>query len=630
MPNYLQAKRFAYKASALVITLVFIVLLGLEALMVSMILVRSTGAEAGLRGQNLQVKRAGELVLDTLKQVIYNDVLSNDLTPAQAWAKYKRGGSDTTYSNLASNRYNVVNPESGANDPLGIETAAWIQEVRGDYYHLVGRARLDGVDIMTNRWVMISPSCVGGGSGAAAGLTTIVTGVSYPGFRSTAVDPVTGRVFFSNVGFGTQTGKTLWTWHSSTGLSTIVTNQNGVAGKSIMVADDGRVFFGEGNSSPDSFWTWKDNILSTLSDGWAGAGRRADDTVPRRLLKLDKRTGRIYWGSAGTGGMATWKNGVMTTIHSSGPNFMYNMAIGAPDEAFFVNGETGYKIYRWTPATGLTTVFNLSGAGITNYPDAVAGANSNGRVFFGENNSPALAYTYQLGAGLTTLPFQHFYFGHPNYYLDKNESAWFHEFATGHVVIADDGGVYTWNPSVPTTLVKLPSNAWSFMRMNHSKTLVAYAEDGGSTTVRVWGPTSGLSTVPGLYAKPGYIEGAAWSYDDRYLYFGGEISPGRFYQWEAATNQLSTIFAGPSHLGIYGVIATDSNGFVYFGPNISGASMYAYSGSTGLTTIVSGLDYPGDISTHENPQGGVYFGQWASPGNFYYYSPGSTCTARTF
>src|SRR5688572_25108696 len=117
----------------------FIVLLGLEALVVGLILNRSMGTEAVLRGKNKGARLASEIMLNNLSSVIYADLIANSLTSDQILAKYKRGGTNTVYSTLTPNRYLVVNPESGINEPLGIDTASWIQEKRGDYYHLVAR-----------------------------------------------------------------------------------------------------------------------------------------------------------------------------------------------------------------------------------------------------------------------------------------------------------------------------------------------------------------------------------------------------------------------------------------------------------------------------------------------------------
>ena len=70
-----QPQAFSFRASALVITLMFIVLLGLEALVVGLLFSRSMVQKRGiLRGKDQSMRRASEIVLNSLSQVIYNDL----------------------------------------------------------------------------------------------------------------------------------------------------------------------------------------------------------------------------------------------------------------------------------------------------------------------------------------------------------------------------------------------------------------------------------------------------------------------------------------------------------------------------------------------------------------------------
>ncbi|MEB3287629.1 MAG: hypothetical protein VKJ04_09010 [Vampirovibrionales bacterium] len=631
-------KNTSYKASALVITLVFIVLLGLEALMVSMILVRSTGAEGGLRGQNIAVKRGAEIVVDTLKQAIYADIVANGLTPAQAWAKYKRGGSNTTYSNLVSNRYNVVNPESGANDQLGIETSAWIQEMRGNYYHLVGRARQDGVDLITHRWTMITPSC--SSIPVATGLTTIAI-TTYPGALGTEVDPVTGRVFFSNIADDNLTDfSNFYTWHNTTGLSTILpSNRRGVGSHGMQIANDGRIFFGSNSVNnanyQDGFWTWKDNVLSTIVNGLSGPGRFCMSCG--KFTQIDKSTGRVYFGTAWQSNVFTWKNNVLTTIlDESGGSLGHwtpagsHIVIGInPEEIFFTDDTSpNWLLHRWTPATGLTTAANLGGSAL--HP-RTAFVQSDGRVWMVDYNSSGKVRSYKTGLGLSTLP------GNYNYIemWDTDRKMWrFSEFADGSVFFSTWASAYIWRPSSPQTVIALPSIG-QFSAMSADKTMVAFSED-AVTRMYVWGTSSGLSTVPGTWNYPGYHEALIWSGTENKLYFGGYMSPGRVYSWDAATQQLSTIITSTEgYIGVYSGMSVDrvNGNIIYVGTDDSSAKAWAYSPSGGLTTLVSNRPNPVGFPMFASPLGGVFFGEYNSSGRYYHYHPGGNiggCSNRTF
>jgi hypothetical protein len=123
-------------------------------------------------------------------------------------------------------------------------------------------------------------------------------------------------------------------------------------------------------------------------------------------------------------------------------------------------------------------------------------------------------------------------------------------------------------------------------------------------------------------------------YNNSVLYFGESKNPGRFYQWDATTQKLSTLMTGTRNVGVAGAVAVNSSGQVFFGTNTTSANsagFYTFSPNQGLVTIVTARNYPGVFSTKINPlTGGVYFGEGTTTGNLYYYETISNCATRPY
>lgn len=625
----------AYRASALVITLMFIILLGLEALVVGIILNRSIGTEAVLRGKNLSTKHAASLALNSLTGVIYNRAAAGE-SISSLWAKYKREGSDTSYSILEANRYTTTNPENGLTDSLPIDTAAWIQEYRGFYVHLVGRAKSDDVDLLTHKWILLTPC-----TSISTGLTTIATGLPYPGTRSVVVDPLTGRVFFGAINDDAVVLSNMYSWHSSTGLSTLLSSSNyGVGSAATAMASDGRVFFGssqtqdDGNTAMnDKFWTWKDNILSTILTGMKGGGRWWINSG--EFTTFDSRNDRVYFGTAWQSNIYTWKNNQLSTIQvDTGAATDYTPAggrvvLGDSDEIYFTDNTSGtWKLYRWTPAGPTQMIVDLNALGITGSPWTFASL-SDGRIWISEWTGSKRLYTYKTGVGLSTISGSGY--AHPAFWEEYPRPGRVHEFANGYAFMTSSTTSYYWNPSSPHVITALGGGQGYSTAINADNTLVAYTDDNTAMNIRVWGPSTGLSTLPGTFDYPGYQEALVWNGNDT-LYIGTGNSPGRFFVWNASTQALSTIISSTvSNLGIYGGVKVDSSsGYVYVGSESSTGNFYAYQPTTGLITVLSSVTKPGGYigMVGLNPLGGVYFGQRSATGNFYYYNPTSNCLTR--
>ena len=176
--------------------------------------------------------------------------------------------------------------------------------------------------------------------------------------------------------------------------------------------------------------------------------------------------------------------------------------------------------------------------------------------------------------------------------------------------------------------------------------MVAYGHNYTGVDFHVWNSSGVLSTIGAGFDYPAeqmwsWVEANTnngW-YNNNILYFGGRYNPGKLYQWDASTNKLSTIMKATAstvrNVGTHGAIAIDNSQNVFFGANATSAQhggMYGWSSSGGLTTIVYDRNYPGVYSMAANRvQGGVYFGEAASTGNFYYYGPSANgCATRPY
>lgn len=612
--------RKMYRASALIITLMFIVLLGLEALVVGLLLSRSSGTEAVLRGKSQSVRRATELVINTLSNAMYYDMVYGNYSLTQMLDRYKRDGSVSTYSTLATNRYDIVNPESGANDQLGIETSAWVQERRGNYFHLVGRAKNDDVDLITHKWVLLKP-CTYSQSGAAV-LTTILSSVNYPGYNSTGVDPVTGRVFFGVASNSTTTTTNLYSWLPATGLSTLLSGK-GIGNRSLFVASDGRAFIGEGDDSgaaTSTFWTWKDSILSTIKTGLRGAGRGCDSCGQTNgfwytRTQFDTRNDRIYFGED-TGGIYTWKNGTLATIYNDNDYAIDRLALAGTDEAYLVDDTAGngvYKLYRWTPASGATLASDL--AGTVNTPGRTGlSAQANGRVWFSEN--PGKLHSWHSSTGLSTINGTYDSAVGPN---------WFQELNTGEVLIGADGGSYVWKPSSEQTVTTIKTGSMiSYSTTNGSEFIIVQGYD------YAWTPSKGLSTIMTWTSGD---QGSTVFDTNGYAYLGETHATGDLTVWNLSSNVTTLVALGVPNPGAKYSTTIDSTGRVYFGQDSATGRVRSYKLGSGLTTVISASrSYPGVYSMKAHPVEGVYFGEASATGNFYYYGPASSnsCLTRPF
>lgn len=587
--------------------------------MVTLVLARDAGQEGTLRGQNISNRQSAELMIESLKTALYQGSKAG-LSPGDLWNKYKRNGSDTTYSTLSDSRYQLLNPENGQNEMLNGQTSAWIQEHRGHYYHIAARVKVGATDITTHRWVQLSP-CQSGGT-----LTTILSGVPYPGFNATVVDPSDGRVFFGSANNTSVAPSNLYSWHPSTGLSTIVSGRPGVGNRSLFMGDDGRVFFGEGPSGNDTFWTWKAGVLSTVVSGLNGAGRACETcgmlygARGGKVAALDKVASRIYVGTQSGGKLYTWKDNVLQTIFNSG-TAAAKMAVGGSNELFWMDKDLLLinQLYRWTPATGTQNVASL--IGISLLAQDGFSVTSNGRVFFSILTiGPLLAPLgiWQSGTGLNLAL--------DRQYQNAVGPANFHEFPSGQVFIGAYGLSGIWSPGAPNNVQLLSNNAPGGMAFNGN--LMAFGDSTANGGVYAWTPSGGLSTITTGIDYPGENEGMLWSGGK--LYFGQRKPNGSLYAWDAQSGALTSIaLPNVDNPAIKASIAADASGTVYFGSDSAVGGAWAYNESQGLTPIVTNRPSPGVYSMSAHPHGGVYFGEYSSTGNFYYYLP-KRCEDRTY
>ncbi len=221
--------RKQHPGSALIITFIFLIMLSLQVAMISLIAVRGFSEEGVLLTQNISARRSAETALNRLETKLHNFLLTG--TTATAESSFAQGQANA----ITATTLSTDNPDGGT-DTMPVTISAWVQERRGDMYHMVGRATSGGVDILMHRWVRVKV-CPSGGA-----LTTIASGIDWPGDASTVASPVDGRVFFGQM----KNPGNFWTWDPATGLSVIISGiaAPGFYATSAVSPIDGRVFFG--------------------------------------------------------------------------------------------------------------------------------------------------------------------------------------------------------------------------------------------------------------------------------------------------------------------------------------------------------------------------------------------------
>lgn len=601
------------QGTILIITLFFIVLMTLEVTMISFVMQRSVGEKA-ISGTAYQAAKGGtQVAVQRLKDNLYEYLVQNgsdNVTTAFA----KGGSNDIDDEDLLA-----YNAEGSADEDTGVDISAWVEEKRGVWYHIMARAKYGDTDLLSHEWVKINDGCMAG----STNLTTIVPSAYAPGVQSVAVDS-NGRVFFGEV---QGSNDSLWTWHKTTGLTTLVDNEAfpGTSNDAdyswingIVVAGNDRVFFGEANNVAE-VWTWRsDTGLSTIGNldvfsqighqhnlvtnasgqaafssnldyctngaptyFWSEAGGLS--TIIPEGLNINSAggsialtdTGRVYMGEyCNPGMMLTWTaaGGLasLTPTQLNQPG-RYSIAVYGERVFFAENGADG-DVYTWLPGGGLTTICDACGT----HPGREAWfLDSTGRYSFGDRDGSGNFYTYHSSTGLTTVisglnqPGYQSTAGTPSGRVYFGEIADFSDFFTYHVSTGLST-VISGNKLGVKAIAVLDNGRVFFgsQRYNAPKgPFLTYHPNTGVTTIF----TSG---GPGRY---GYTFALAVDNSDERVYFGGDSDTPGFWTWNPSAG-LSTILGNTFEgIGTYGSIASDDNGTVYFGQGDVAAPFWEWS-----------------------------------------------------
>ena len=145
----------------------------------------------------------------------------------------------------------------------------------------------------------------------------------------------------------TGASNSLWSWKEGVGLSTLVNGIRRTGDRSLIAANDDRIFFGaDVNNAVDvRFWTWKEGVgLSTIASGINDMGRTY-------AIAVQNSTGRVSFGSL----------------------------------------DTSVAVLTWQADTGLSTIAtSLTNAGA----ERSIAVSTDGRVYFGQNVSPGNFYSW--------------------------------------------------------------------------------------------------------------------------------------------------------------------------------------------------------------------------------------------
>jgi hypothetical protein len=400
----MRVKRFRHRGMALLLTLITIMLLSLEVAIISVVATRGMGEEATLFTRYMAVRRGAETALTRLNTKMA-DYLNGQGTPNQADTWFAEGGGGS----IDSQSLTLDNPDGGSTtSPVVI--SAYLAERKGNFYHLVSRARENGIDIKLHRWVelLYCPNP----------LQLILSDrrMNNPFRVQYYTDPYpfvmtdsTGRVFF---GEDVAPGK-FWTWHPYTGLSTIVTNESKPGFNTMAVAPDGRVFFGE-DTTNGSFWTWKaDTGLSTLVNNISHSV--APSTVNTTFVHVAS-DGRVVWSESHEwndlwGAIWTWKEGVglSTVFTPTGTTGTRGVRGIGPGGHIYFAKITHLGVAPWWQIdvrywlNGTTTLVAGDSGGYPAFIDNLK-TSSSGRVAFLADNAPSRLWTWKPGSSLILTP----------------------------------------------------------------------------------------------------------------------------------------------------------------------------------------------------------------------------------
>ncbi|HEY9744823.1 MAG TPA: WD40 repeat domain-containing protein [Oculatellaceae cyanobacterium] len=595
----MRVERSHRRGMALLLTLVTIMLLSLEVAIVSTVATRGMGQEATLFTRHTAVRRGAETAINRLNTKIAN-YLNGQGTPNQAESWFAEGGSGA----ITNQSLTLDNPDGGSTtSPVII--SAYLAERKGSFYHLVGRARENGIDIKLHRWVQLK-HCP-----EALQLILSDRRMNNPYRVLQYVDPypfvmadASGRVFF---GEDSSPGK-FWTWHPDTGLSTIVTNESKPGYNTMAVTQDGRVFFGE-DAAPGSFWTWKaDTGLSTLVASTNYSVAPAHDYNSFVYLAPDGRvtwSESHYWGNGGRGTIWTWKEGVglstvLATSATVGSWGVYG--IGPGGHIYFAKITTSpswlAEVYYWLEGTTVKIANHHA------YIDDLKIA-PNGRIAFQAGNDPGRIWTWMPGSPLTINNFDSYThvihipgispFEDRIFYAGKN---W--DTTADQCRMRKPDGTLTTIAS-GSGIDQLCGGPDSAHDINDAFFLGTAANYQAFLPGFVWNSSSGTTT---RYLASDYF--SEWGVSDDGRVFGKPKTSDAVVTWKNGV--LSTLVSGIAGVGDKALVVRP-DGRVFFGTNAANGSLWTWKEGVGLSTLVTNAAYPGYLSLRVAGDGRVFFGE---------------------
>lgn len=512
----------------------------------------------------------------------------------------------------------------------GVDISAWVSDRRGVWYKITALAKIDQVELTAHKWVRINPC-------RPAGLITITPApITNPGgyYGIDALDD--GRVFF---GQNANPGN-VWTWRRDTGLSVIASALARPGGDTHFFADNitDRVYFGEGEPGGGTrMFTWHESTgLSLLvTDDFSGTDNSTEDYgSPSHAIASD---GRIFFGTNNTGkSFFTWKEdtGLSILINASAADPGDNhTVIDGSDRVFFGEDDGSGSFWTWHESTGLSTIVSES---LSDPGDHTTTVTQDGRVFFSEvsDNLPVSSYhTWKNGIlslipiGATGIPRP----GYESHHVDSTGRLFFGSWDK----TPTNTSFYTWHAATGlSTLVSGFEGPGAESSAMAPDGRIYFGSNANPSPFWTWHASTGLTTIITGLDQPG-AQGQIGVADDGRIFFGEDSGSSAFWTWHPDTGLSTITNNGGEDVGEYGTHVS-ANGRVFFGADGIGGAMQTWHKDTGYSILVSGIDAPGRRTTVVLDDGTVFFGQQIGgdtgivTGNVYAWFPYDECDVRGY
>ncbi|MEB3245785.1 MAG: hypothetical protein VKJ06_07360 [Vampirovibrionales bacterium] len=630
-------KRPASRGLATVLVLSMLILVTIELLVMGLLVSRSMGDEAVLSSQNTVARKAAETAIEQLGQQIQNYLLSGN-SPDLAVIAFAQGG----VNDIDAQALTVVNPETGSADATAAATiSAWVSDRRGHYFKITSEATLGGVTLQKNRWVLIEPC---DDIGVRRLVEDTAGGVAPNFFYGEIVtDPVNGWTMF-------QSNNNLYVWHAPNTLSALLTMPHDVAPQILADAATGRFFVTEqtiqsAKTNPH-FYTWHPSTgLSTIiiEPNPASSGSSAIRQTQDGTVWLSHVGQIIGVGPRGQMRFAAWTPSDGLTIsplieffenqgtETSASLYSDRFPLDTQSQSIYSAVDGG--IFRWSPSGGLTTL--LSGGGYF-YTFGLQIDETANRLFFVSSTGSSSNHIFNLwspGAGLVTASapagFRHHIVNSSIFSVSA-----YHPTSSNYITFAShplaNSGVYRWTGTGAVTQVLAPLSGGDFADFLSQRPIADRLYFGRLGNLLAWNPSTGITSVGKLDSgslSTNRSQVVTSPAGEVYLTFkplgAAAATPATLYRRNPETGALISIVTNPVNelQGISNEAFDETTDRMYF-------SMYdgvfSYLPSAGLTTLLSGADYTDATSVRFNSSTGQLFFKNAS-NNVYVYNTVRQC-----